>query len=239
MSPESARLAIETIDDHRHPDFNAALRLYNRVFPEKEKIDRRYFIELLEEKRLGVLRPFNVHFLVARRGSRVVGIATGNYLAVVNMGFVGYLAAAPDAKGTRVGTRLRQRLLDELRRDARASGRDDLTGVLGEVEASNPWLRHLVRTRNVLALDLDYRQPPLRPDSVAVPLVLYLEPLARPLRRLSAGDVRALVYAIYRRVYRIRFPLRVPEFRSILAQLEGRQWVGRRPMPHPGRPRRR
>jgi hypothetical protein len=41
---------------------------------------------------MGLLDPFNTHVLVALQGSKVVGFATGTYLAVVNMGFVGYLA---------------------------------------------------------------------------------------------------------------------------------------------------
>ncbi len=74
------RLAIESLSDHRHPLFARALALYARVFPEKERIDRRYFVRILEEKRLGLLRPFNLHFLVARRGSE--GTAVGKIAGI-------------------------------------------------------------------------------------------------------------------------------------------------------------
>jgi len=220
------RIVIESLDDHRNPSFRAALRLYNRIFPAKEKIDHRYFVELLQEKRLGLLFPFNVHFLVARSGGRVVGLATGSYLAVVNMGFVGYLAAAPKTKGSRIGVRLRSRLVEEMRRDARAAARPDLDAVMGEVEGDNPWLRHLVSRRGALALDIDYRQPSLRAGEPTVPLVLYLEPIAAPIRSLSTRRVRAILYAIQRRVYRLRFPLREPTFRRVLRSLENRRRVG-------------
>jgi len=110
------RLRIESVDDHRHPAFTAALKLYDSVFPEKERIGREYFVELLAEKRLGLLEPFNLHFLVARKQGRVVGLATASYLAVVNMGFVGYLAVDPQLKGARIGSRLRARLVAVLRR---------------------------------------------------------------------------------------------------------------------------
>lgn len=216
-----SQLVIESLDDHRTPAFRGALRLYERVFPEKERIDRRYFAELLEEKRLGLLQPFNQQFLVARHGRRVVGLCTGSYLAVVNMGFVGYLATDPARKGARIGSRLRARLVRELRRDARAAGYPDLDGVLGEVEARNPWLRHLVRTRGALALDFPYRQPALGEATPDVPLVLYLEPVGARVRSLAAARMRTLLYAVYRRVYRVRFPLRQPAFRMMLRRLAG------------------
>lgn len=227
-APKSRPIIIESVYDHRNPLFEQAIRLYTGVFPKKERIDRAYFKQLLDEKRLGLLFPFNFHFLVAKLEGRVVGLVTGNYLAVVNMGFVGYLAVAPALKGRRVGSRLRRRLVEDMRRDARACGRDDLAAVLGEVEAENPWLHHLVRTRGAFAFDIDYRQPALRERSGEVPLVLYAQPIARPIRRVSADETRALLYAIYRRLYRVRFPLRNPTFKRILKGLEGRRSVGRK-----------
>ncbi len=224
-------ITIESLDDHRQPGFREALRLYNRVFPAKEKIDRRYFIDFLREKRQGFLFPFNVHFLVARKNGRVVGLATGSYLSVVNMGFVGYLASQPSLKGERIGSRLRARLVKEMRRDARASGRDDLEAVMGEVEATNPWLRYLVRSRGALALDLDYQQPALRKETRAVPLVLYIEPISGSLRTLSVRRLRSILYSIFRRVYRVRFPLRDPSLRRIMRSLEGKRSIGGRRLP--------
>jgi len=221
------RLVIESVSDHRSPLFSGALRLYNRVFPAEERIDRRYFAQILEEKRLGVLFPFNLHFLVARVGDRVVGLSTGSFLALVNVGFVGYLAVAPGTTGARVGSRLRARLVREFRRDARAAGHGELFGVMGEVEAANPWLRHLARD-GALALDLDYRQPSLGEGQPHVPLVLYLEGVGRRLASVPTDRVRGLLYAIYRRIYRIRFPLRHPAMKHMLRQLAGRRRVGRR-----------
>jgi hypothetical protein len=241
VSARQPPLRIASVSDHRHPHFTAALRLYNRVFPSEEKVDRRYFRNLLEEKRLGLLYPFNVHFLVAVRGERVIGLATGSYLAVVNVGFVGYLAVGRRSAGAHIGTRLRHRLVADLRRDAQASGNRDLGAVMGEVERDNPWLRHLIRDRRVFALDLDYRQPPLHRQTHEVPLVLYVEPVGRPFQSLRAADVRLLLYAIYRRLYRIRFPLRAPSFVRMLRQLEGRRVVGRLSLAQvtPSRPARR
>ncbi len=223
-------ITIESLDDHREPGFKEALRLYNRVFPAKEKIDRSYFIDLLREKRQGFLFPFNVHFLVARKNGRVVGLATGSYLSVANVGFVGYLASQPKLKGERIGSRLRARLITEIRRDARASGQKDLEAIMGEVEPGNPWLKYLVRSRGALALDLDYRQPALRHGGPAVSLVLYFEPIEGSVSRLSVRRVRSILYSIFRRVYRVRFPLRDPSLRRILRSLHGRRFVGARPL---------
>ncbi len=221
-------ITIESLDDHREPGFKEALRLYHRVFPAKEKIDRRYFVDLLREKRQGYVFPFNIHFLVARKNGRVVGLATGSYLSVVNVGFVGYLASQPRLKGERIGSRLRARLVTEMRRDARACGRADLDAVMGEVESTNPWLQNLVRNRGALALDLDYRQPSLRHGTPAVPLVLYFEPISGSVRRLGVRRLRSILYSIFRRVYRVRFPLRDPSLRRILRSLRDRRFIGGR-----------
>ena len=45
------------------------------------------------ESPLGLSRPFNFNYLVARRGDRVLGFGCCTYLAVVNMGFIDYLAS--------------------------------------------------------------------------------------------------------------------------------------------------
>jgi hypothetical protein len=90
-------------------------------------------------------------------------------------------------------------------------------------------LSHLVRRRNVLPLDFDYYQPPLHGKGKGLPLVLYIEPVGAVIRRLQAPTVRAILYAIYRRVYRVRYPLREVAFRRMLKQLNSVPWVSARP----------
>jgi len=85
-----------------------------------------------------------------------------------------------------------------------------------------------VRRRNVLPLDFDYYQPPLRGNGKGLPLVLYLEPVGAVIRRLPVETVRSILYAIYRRVYRVRYALREAAFRRMLKQLDGVSWVGPR-----------
>lgn len=235
MGARSNRLRISAVSSVRDPLFRRAFSLYSAIFPPTERIDREYFRNLLEEKRLGLLTPFNFHFLVAHEGERVLGFISGTYLAIANLGFVGYLAVRPSAAGRQVGSRLRQRLVELVRRDALAAGHPRLRGMMGEIEEDNPWL-HTMRRRGALALDLNYLQPATDGTAV-VPLVLYLQPTSdRRVRSLPASTLRRVLYAIYRRLYRIRFPLRRAEFRRMLRQLEGRARVGTRPLKSEGLP---
>jgi GNAT superfamily N-acetyltransferase len=229
MAAHANRLRISAVSSTRDPLFRRAFSLYSAVFPPSERIGRDYFRNLFEEKALGLLAPFNFHFLVAHQGERVAGFISGTYLAIANLGFVGYLAVRPSAVGRRVGSKLRQRLVQCAQRDALAGGHQGLRGMMGEIEEDNAWLATM-RRRGALALDLDYFQPSTDGTAV-VPLVLYLQPASgRRLRSLSAPDLRRVLYAVYRRLYRIRFPLRHREFRRMMRQIEGRVRVGSRPL---------
>lgn len=228
MAAQSSRVRISAISSVRDPRFRRAFSLYSATFPPSERIGREYFRNLFEEKRLGLLAPFNFHFLVAHQGPSLAGFISGTYLAIANVGFVGYLAVRPSQAGRHVGTRLRQRLVDLVQRDAVAARHSGLRGMMGEIEADNPWLE-AIRRRGALVLDLNYFQPSTDGTSV-VPLALYLQPASgRKVRSLKASDLRRILYAIYRRLYRIRFPLKQPEFRRMMRQLEGRDRVGARP----------
>lgn len=228
MAAPSNRLRISAVSSARDPLFRRAFSLYSAVFPASERIGREYFRNLFEEKRLGLLAPFNFHFLVAHQGPSVAGFISGTYLAIANVGFVGYLAVRPSKAGQHVGSSLRKRLVSLVQRDAVAARHSALRGMMGEIEADNPWLE-TIRRRGSLVLDLDYFQPSTDGTSV-VPLALYLQPTSgRKVRSLPASDLRRVLYAIYRRLYRIRFPLKQPEFRRMMRELEGRDRVGARP----------
>lgn len=227
MTRLKAAIQISPILSADDPLFEKAFALYSQVFPPSEKIDREYFENLFEESRLDLLAPYAFHFLVAHRNGTVDGFVTGSYLAIVNVGFVGYLAVGPDAAGEQIGSRLRDRLIASLTLDAAAAGRSDLLGMMGEVEDGNPWLERM-RRRGALTFDLRYLQPSTGGMSI-VPLILYLEPIkVSRLRSLPVKTVRRLLYAIYRRLYRIPFPLMRAEFQDMLRQLEGRTRVGTR-----------
>ncbi len=83
----------------------------------------------------------------------------------------------------------------------------DISGlVLGDSDSKfERWLKAQIEEVLLFAFEPRY-QPALRRGRRPVPLVLYVEPVDRSLRRLRVEQVRALLYAVYRRVYRVRFP---------------------------------
>lgn len=218
-------LKIEKVDSVRSPLFHASFALYRRVFPKDEQMPKRYFYEHLVEEKLGLSRPFHFHYFVGIKGDRVLGFGCCTYLALVNMGFIDYLAVDSGAKGQGVGTLLRGQLVEVLREDARKHGLEDLTAVLGETREESPWLRRL-QGQGAFALDIDYLQPPLEDHKNPVPLVLYVQPVAKPFDSLTSDEVRQVLYTLYRRLYRIPYPLQDPNFRYMLKQLNRRQKVG-------------
>jgi GNAT superfamily N-acetyltransferase len=227
----AARLFVDEIVDPGSPWFRRVVDLMAEVFPPEERMNVADFEETLEERKLGVLSPFNVHLLIARRDDTLLGFCQGSYLALPNVAFVSYLAVRPKIKGRKLGAVLRQSFLHECRRDARVNGKQGLWAVVGEVEEDNPWLRTLVRSRGAIALDIDYHQPSLAPNLPHVPLVLYVQRRDRSRSSLRVSDVRRLVYWIYRRVYRVQFPLRNSAFQAFLTSLAGRHRIGQRKLP--------
>jgi GNAT superfamily N-acetyltransferase len=218
-------IRIEKVESVRSPWFHASFALYRRVFPKDEQMPKRYFYEHLVEEKLGLSRPFHFHYFVGIKGDRVLGFGCCTYLALVNMGFIDYLAVDSGAKGQGVGTALRAQLVEVLREDARRSRFSDLVAVLGETREESPWLRRLQR-QGAFALDIDYLQPPLEDHKSPVPLVLYVQPVEKPFDGLGAEEVRQVLYTIYRRLYRIPYPLQDPNFRYMLKQINGRERIG-------------
>jgi GNAT superfamily N-acetyltransferase len=227
-------LAIREILDRSDPAVAASHRLLKDNFHKEELVEQREWRHSLQESAAGLWTDIQWHLIVAelagagRRG--VVGVATGTYLGNVNLGIIGYLAVADRARGAGVGQRLRARLLTLFRRDARRLRGLRLAGVVGEVRKDNPWLRILGRKAGVLPLNFSYVQPRLRTGGRGVPLVLYYESLSGPRQRLSAAQVRRLLYTIWRRVYRIARPMARPGFRRMLHELSGRKWIGALPL---------
>jgi ribosomal protein S18 acetylase RimI-like enzyme len=221
---------IVEIVDERDPVAESALDLIASAF---ERPDRQPLYELrseIAEKRLGLLAAMDFHLLasVAPDG-KVVGTVAGMYLAGVNSGFVTYLTVDPAHRGRHLARTLRAELVEVFRRDSRRDGMEDLDWVVGEVEADSAWLRRLVRSEKAVAFDLDYFHPGMSPESDGVPYILYREPVADSRPILPAATVRRILYAIYRRGYRVRYPLEHPGFQAMLLELEGREEVGRHP----------
>ena len=223
----SRRITIREVLRAEDPAGGKAHDLISRTFRKTELVGRREWRRTLEEREAGFETDVRWHLVVAERAGRVIGVATGAYLADINTGVIGYLAVARRARGLGVGPKLRARLRGLFRRDARQVRREPLQAVVGEVRRGNPWLRTLIRRDGVLPLDFGYVQPRLRPGSRSVPLVLYYESLDRARHRLPTALIRNLLYITWQRIYRIPRPLSNPAFRRMLAELGERPSIGK------------
>jgi Acetyltransferase (GNAT) family len=205
----------------------AAHRLLTRIFPRAEMLPRSAWVHVMRERAAGVWTDLNWHLFVARHQGRIVGAATGTYLGHINVGLIGYVAVGSAARSAGIGPRLRWALRLAFERDANRLRSRPLRALVGEVRPDNPWLRRLVG-HGAIALDLPYFQPSLRRRSAEVPLVLYYQPLLANRASLPAREVRQLLYAIWRRAYRVSKPLAHPTFRRMLRAIGGRARVGQR-----------
>jgi GNAT superfamily N-acetyltransferase len=229
--PDAGRLRIREVVSPRDSAFRAAYRLLAGVFPRDELLPRRDWNATMREREQGLWTDLNWHVLIAERGRRLLGVATGSYVGNLNVGVIGYIAVGRRVRSQGVGPRLRRRLYAALARDARRIRARPLAALVGEVRADNPWLHHLVRRTGALALDFPYYQPSLRAQREPVPLVLYYQPLLRRRAWLPVGELRRILYTLWRRPYRVGRPLARPAFRRMLRALHGRRRIGARALP--------
>lgn len=223
----SSRITIREVRDSTDPAVRAAYAILRATFAREERVAMREWVGSLREREAQVMSDLSWHLLVAERDGDVIGLASGTYVGSVNLGVIGYLATAPGLRARGLGSRLRDRLRRAFARDAaRLAGRP-LEGILGEVSRSNPWLRHLARRPEVLLLDIPYLQPRLYEDDQPSPFILYYESLQGVRARIPAAELRRILYAVWRRIYRIPRPLERPAFRAMLRALARRRWVGR------------
>lgn len=221
---------IDEIRDEREPLADAALAVIADMFAPDERQPINELRSEIAERRLGVLSGYNFHLLTALyEGDGVpAGTIAGLYLDGVNAGFITYLAVRKQHRGRRLARLLRPKLIEVFRADARREEYDDLAWVLGEVRADSPWLRRLIRTRGAIPYDLEYYHPGMSLDSTER-YVLYRQPIGDHRRELPVELVRRTLFAIYRRGYRVRYPLNRDIFKNMLEQLEGRETVGVHP----------
>jgi GNAT superfamily N-acetyltransferase len=218
------------ITDERDPLADAALAIIHDMFAPGDRQPVSELRSELAERRLGMLSSYNFHLIAALYDDdpEPAGTIIGLYLDGVNAGFITYLAVRRQHRGRRIARVLRPELIEAFRADARRAGHDELAWVLGEVRADSPWLRRLVRTRGAIPFDIEYYHPGM---SLAggERYVLYRQPVGDFRRELPVALVRRVLYAIYRRAYRSRYPLNRDVFANMLAQLNGRTTVGVHP----------
>lgn len=221
-------IRVREIRSAQDPSFTGAHRLLRRIFPRSEMMPRRAWIQVLRERAQGLWTDLNWHLFVAERDGAVIGAASGSYLGNINVGVVGYVAVDAAARARGLGPRLRRALVRAFMRDARDVNGTELRAVVGEVHADNPWLRVLVSRHHAIALDFPYYQPALHRTEKGVPLVMYYEPIGARRRSLPVGEVRRLLYTMWRRAYRVPSPLANANFRRMLRALNGRRRIGSR-----------
>jgi GNAT superfamily N-acetyltransferase len=222
--PGGSDLRVVSIDDERSEVARAAFELVHEAMWDVQPTDD--LLSELEEKRRGMPSGGDYHLLALVDGEGApVAVAAGVYLEAVNAGFVTYLAVRADQRGRRLGRELRGHLIDAFRAEALRRRGQELAWVVGEVRRESPWLRTLVALGRAIPFDLRYFHPwmPRRAERV---YVLYREPVGDTRPELPAAEVGGLLYAIWRRAYRIRYPLQSDTFCFMLSQLEGRDTIG-------------
>lgn len=232
MDERRRRHRIREVRDGNDPALRTAYRLFQRVFERAEMVAFREWANSIRERNAGLWTDLNWHVFVAEDAGRVTGAASGTYVGNLNVGIIGYVAVRPGLRSRGLGPRLRLRLRDAFVGDAQRLRHRPLAALVGEVRLDNPWLRHLVRREEAIALDFPYVQPALR-GQPPLPLVLYYQPLLRPRRTLGTAELRRLLYTMWRRSYRIARPLSRPEFRAMLRAIASRRQIGQRVLPPP------
>jgi ribosomal protein S18 acetylase RimI-like enzyme len=229
MGGVGTQLTIVDVDDERTEAAAAAFDLIERTFDRRDRQPLEELRSEIAEKRIELHTTQEYHLLAALDADgHVMGTITGLYLAGVNAGFVTYLAVESSSRRTGLGRRLRATLVERFRATAKRRRDEDLAWVLGEVRVTSPWLRRLVQNRGAVPFDLTYFHPGVRPPARPVH-ALYRQPVSDHRVELPAQLVRRILYAVYRRGYRVRYPLLHTGFLDMLGQIGDREMIGMLP----------
>jgi ribosomal protein S18 acetylase RimI-like enzyme len=225
---DAERLGLRSVEitDERTDLARSALKLIEHTFARQDRHSIDELQSEIEEKRLELLRPYDFHLIVLASEAGIVHAAgIGVYLAGVNCGFVDYLAVSEEYRGRGLGHALRDQLAAAFDANAIEAGHGRLNAILGEVRSDNPWLIELVRNGRAIPLHLTYYHPGL-PLGGEKRYVLYRQPVGDLRQELPAAEVRRIIYAVFRRAYRVRYPTQRENFRAMIEELDTREIVG-------------
>lgn len=221
-------LRVVEIGDERGEVARCAIELIHEAIGDVQPTQD--LLSEVEERRRGLPSGGTYHLLALLDGAdRPAAAAAGVYLEGVNAGFVTYLAVDPAQRSRQLGRTLRAHLVECFREDARRTRADGaLAWTVGEVRRESRWLRTLVGSGRAIPFAFPYFHPWM-PRGAEGRYVLYREPAADRRPVLPAAEVLSLVYAIWRRAYRIRFPLQSDTFCYMLDSIEALGTVGADP----------
>jgi GNAT superfamily N-acetyltransferase len=218
---------VMMVEDERTPLATEALELISHSIGDVQPVND--LLSEVEERRRGMPSGGDYHLLaMVDDAGRAAAAAAGIYLEGVNAGFITYLAVRQDLRGALLGRGLRRHLVDSIRDEARRKHGADPAWVVGEVRRGSPWLQTLVGAGKVIPFDFPYFHPWMSRRSEGR-YVLYREPLADARPVLEADEVVRLVYAIWRRAYRIRFPLQSETFCYMIDRIKSAGTIGADP----------
>lgn len=225
------RLGLRCVEvtDERSPTAAAAFQLIEQEFPRQDRHAVEELRAEVEEKRRELLMPYDFHLLaLIALDEAVVAVGVGVYLAGVNAGFIDYLVVREDHRRRGLGHVLRDQLAAAFKANAQSAGYPSLAAILGEVREDSPWLLKLVRSGQAVPLHLTYYHPAL-PLGSPTRYILYRQPVGDSRVEFPAGEVRRMLYAIFRRAYRVRYPIQRENFLAMLDELDAREIVQAHP----------
>lgn len=156
---------------------------------------------------------------LAELDGQLAGAQLGGLLPTVGLLSLPYTAVAAAFESQGVYRRLKLAMLERLRADARARNLPEPAGNLSEEAAGSAQYQRKVERGSAVVLPVPYASPAAQGLS-ETPLALTYEPLTAAPPPSSPEQLRAVVAAVYRGLYRIAEPERDPTFRRIIAALD-------------------
>lgn len=143
--------------------------IYIESFPdanERESLDS--IIDFLTKKSQGWYKKNNYHVILVLKSGKIVGGIICDYFADSNCGVIEFIAIKEEYQSGGIGTRIYQKSVEILRKDARLNSQNELDYIFGEIEKVND--NKSIEDKKYLwfwwkmgykKIDFDYIQPAL------------------------------------------------------------------------------